>query len=59
MAAKIAMGVVALLFGVTWLAAYTGWGLPTTAVTEAKRRAIENRRTVRLGYVGSGPRYGK
>lgn len=59
MAGKIAIVVVLMLFGVAWWTAYSGWWLPTTAVVEAQRRAIESRRSVRLGYVGSGPRYGK
>ncbi len=56
---KIFALVVVVLLGATWWTAYSGWWLPTTAVVEAQRRAIESRRSVRLGYIGSGPRYGK
>jgi hypothetical protein len=59
MFAKIAILVVLMLFGAAWWTSYSGWWLPTTAIVEAERRAIESRRSVRLGYVGSGPRYGK
>jgi hypothetical protein len=59
MAYRIATGLFLALFGFTWWAAYTGWGLPTTSAVEARRKEIENRRSARLGYVGSGPRYGK
>ena len=59
MFSKIAIIVVLMLFGAAWWTAYSGWWLPTTAAVEAYRRQVENRRSVRLGYVGTGPRYGK
>jgi hypothetical protein len=56
---KIASAIVAALFGLTFYACLTGWGLPSTAAVDAKKQEIASRRSVRLGYVGSGPRYGK
>lgn len=59
MASRIAIGIMLLIFGVSAWAAYTGWGLPTTTVAAAERQAIASRRSVRMGYAGGGPRYGK
>lgn len=56
---KIAAGIVVLLFILTWYACITGWGLPSTTAVDARRQAIATTRSVRLGYTGTGPHYGK
>jgi hypothetical protein len=56
---KIAAGIIVLLFILTWYACVIGWGLPSTTAVDARRQAIASARSVRLGYVGTGPHYGK
>ena len=56
---RIAAALVLLLFGATWYATVVGYGLPSTAQVDAYRQQVAQRRSVRLGYVGTGPHYGK
>lgn len=63
---RIASLIVLGLFGMTWAACVFGWGLSSTAATQAQEEAIARTRSARVGsvfyggrYYGSGPRFGK
>lgn len=49
-----------VLFALTWMASYLGWGLRPTASTTAQRNAVRTH-SARIGarYLGSGPHFGK